>query len=107
MNRIIIIHLSEWIEFNFDRALITIKLSIGVTLYYFFVCMENERNCEWRTLIIIDTSFINAITNLFLIIIFRFNLLRELSSLKHLNYFVNKINKKLEESTIKILLVLL
>ena len=65
LNRIIIIHLSEWIEFNFDSALNTIELSIRVTLCYFFVCMENENKYKYRTLKIIHTNFLNVIVNLF------------------------------------------
>ena len=46
INGIIIIHLSEWIEFNLDLALNTIEFSIRVTFCYFFVCMENESKSE-------------------------------------------------------------
>ena len=43
----------------------TIEFSIRVTFCYFFVCMENESKCKWRTLKIIDTNFFNVIANLF------------------------------------------
>ena len=78
INRIIIIHLSERIEFNFDLVPNTIEFSIRVTFCYFFVFIENESKCKWRTLKIIDKNFLNVRANLFGIIIFRFILLREL-----------------------------
>ena len=77
VNGIIIVRLSEWIEFNLHRALNTIEFSIRVTFCYFFLCMENESKYKWRTLKILDTSFLNVIANLFLIIIFRFIFLRQ------------------------------
>ena len=107
INGIIIIYLSEWIEFNLDLALNTTEFSIRVTFCYFFVCMENVSRCKWGTLKIIDTSSLNLVGNLFSIIIFRFILLRELYWRKRFNYFVNRINYKLEEATMKIVSVLL
>ena len=100
---IIIIYLSESIEFNFIWALNTIEISMHLTFCYFFVSMENESKCRWKTLKIIGTRFLNVIVNLFWIIIFIFISLRELFWLKHFNYFVNRIDWKLEEATIKIL----
>ena len=100
LDGIIVMHLSEWIEFNFDLALNTIEFSIRVT-FYFFVCMVNESKGEWRTLKIIDTSFLHLIAPLCYIIIFRFILLRESCWQKRFNYFVNRItenkNKELWE----------
>ena len=101
INRIIIIYLSEKIDFNFDWALNTIEFLIRENFCYFFVCMENESKCKRRTLKIINASFLNAIANLFQIIIFRFILLRELLWQKRFNYFINMINwKSLWEATI-------
>ena len=95
INGIIIIHLSEWIEFNFDWALNTIEFSIRVNFCHFFVYIENESKCKWRTLKIIDTNFLNIIANLFWSIIFRVIFLWELFWQKRLNYFVNRINLNL------------
>ena len=106
-NGIIIIHLSESIELNFDLALNKIEFSIRVTFCYFFVCTGNQSKCKWRTWKITDTSFLNLIANLFKIKIFRFILLWELCWRNRFNYFVNRINWKLEEATMKIVSVLL
>ena len=46
INGIIIIYVSEWIEFNFNSALNTIELSIRVTFCYFFEFIENESKCR-------------------------------------------------------------
>ena len=64
INGIIIIHLSERIEFNFVWELNTMEFSIRVNFYYFFVFIENESKCEWRTLTIIDTSFLKAMCHI-------------------------------------------
>ena len=70
MNGIIIIHLSEWIEFNFDWALNMIEFSIRVTPL--FSCMYRKWKKVWMENVkIIDTSFLN-VANWVLIIIFRF-----------------------------------
>ena len=55
-----------------------IEFLIRETFSYFFVRMENESKCKWRTLKIINASFLNVIANLFEIIIFRFILFRKL-----------------------------
>ena len=115
---------SHWMEYTFNKCTkyylfirmnrIAFRLSTKYdwiintrNFFFFLVCMENESKCKWRNLKIIDTSFLNVIANLFKFFIFIFLLLYELFWLKRFNYFVNRINWKLEEAAIKIWSVLL
>ena len=71
-----------------------IEFLIRETFSYFFVRMENESKCKWRTLKIINASFLNVIANLFEIIIFRFILFRKLFWQKRFIYFINMMKWK-------------